>query len=540
MKKIFLILVLSSFAFSKILILEPNKDLSFEDLNFVANGGKIELSQKALENINSGFKVLLDAVVEGKSVYGLSVGVGWNKDKPVFDTKNGAKVISEELLNLSKNFNKISLRAHSLGLGKAFDPKIVRMAMLIRLHSATKGEAGISPQLAQYYLNFLNLNITPVVPSFGSVGEADITLASHIGLAMMGEYKVWYKGKIIPSNEVLKAENLEPLEPVAKDFLSILSNNSLISAYLIKQNENAQKILNQQIKIYALMLEALNGNIAPFSELALSARGFNHLQSSAKDIRACLEGSYLLKIDEKRALQDPLSFRTQVYVIAEVQKALDELKKNLLIAINHSDDNPLILIQAQKMGNEVMNSYFINDHQAIIPTANFEYLPIVSSLESLNINLARLAENITQSLLRLSNPEFTKLPRFLTHPENKGHGFGAIEKPIVTLNEDIKNKSLAQSIKGVDLAGNIEDTATFSNLSALNLNDILKDLRYLQSFELMYATQAIDLRKETNQNISLGKCSNSLYKEYRKVVPFFKQDRIYTIELEKGYDFLSK
>ncbi|XAK45004.1 aromatic amino acid lyase [Campylobacter coli] len=241
MKKLFLFMVLPGFILAKSLILSPNKDLSLEDLAFVAQGGKVELSPLALSNIEAGFKVLLDAVLEGKNIYGLSVGVGWNKDRAVFNIKNGQKTIDEDLIKLSKQFNKISLRAHALGLGEPLDPKIVRMAMLQRLYTATKGQAGISPDLAKRYVEFLNLNITPVVPSFGSVGEADITLAAHIGLAMMGEYKVWYKGKIMNSGEVLKLAKLKPLEPVAKDFLSILSNNTLMNAYLVLELEKLEK-----------------------------------------------------------------------------------------------------------------------------------------------------------------------------------------------------------------------------------------------------------------------------------------------------------
>ncbi|WP_246710464.1 aromatic amino acid lyase [Martelella soudanensis] len=45
------------------------------------------------------------------------------------------------------------------------------------------------------YRQFIELGITPVVPERGSVGEADITLASHIGLAMIGEGDVFVEGR---------------------------------------------------------------------------------------------------------------------------------------------------------------------------------------------------------------------------------------------------------------------------------------------------------------------------------------------------------
>lgn len=537
MKKFIFLFVFYNILFAKTLVLDAHKDLSYKDLFFVAHGGQIELSEQSMLNIEAGYNVLINAVLQGKSVYGLSVGVGWNKDKPVFDINNGTRVLNDELLHLSKRFNRDSLRAHALGYGEYLDPDVVRMAMLIRLKTSLSGEAGISVELAKMYVRFLNLGITPAVPAKGSVGEADITLAAHIGLAMMGEHKVFYQNQILPSLHVLKMLNIKPLEPVAKDFLSILSNNALTNARLVFHIFEAQNLLEQQYSIYILMLEALNGNIAPLSILALDSRGFMHVKQSAMKLNACLEGSYLNQIHPHRALQDPLSFRTQVYALAEVNKALQELKDVVIAAINHSDDNPVVFINAQKTQNEVLDSYFISEKEAIVPTANFEFYPISLNIEVLNLSLARLSENITQSLLRLSNPTFTSLPRFLMHAENKGHGFGAIEKPMLYLNEDIKNLSLPMSTKSAVLAGEIEDVATFSNMSTSNLGHILINLRYLLSFELMYATQAIDLRKE-KEDLALSRCSLEFYNVYRKDVPFFKQDRIYTDELHNGYQIL--
>jgi histidine ammonia-lyase len=49
------------------------------------------------------------------------------------------------------------------------------------------------------------------------VGEADITLMAHIGLAMMGEGEVIYAGRRMPASEALSEAGLEPLVPFAKD-----------------------------------------------------------------------------------------------------------------------------------------------------------------------------------------------------------------------------------------------------------------------------------------------------------------------------------
>ncbi|WP_080686622.1 aromatic amino acid lyase [Mannheimia granulomatis] len=170
----------SSFA----LQLTPDRNLTLEQVEQVARKNEtVNINDQAWKNIEQGYNVILEAALNNIPVYGLTVGVGWNKDKPIFIEKNGTKVVSDELLAVSKKFNKSSLRAHSAGLGDALPIETVRAGMLIRLNTMLNGETGVQREVAEKYLEFLNHGITPVVPSRGTVGEADITLASHIGVS---------------------------------------------------------------------------------------------------------------------------------------------------------------------------------------------------------------------------------------------------------------------------------------------------------------------------------------------------------------------
>lgn len=291
-----LVLIFNFFTYALFALeLSPTKDLTLEEALRVAGGERVIINELALKNINNSFEVIINAAISGKPVYGLNVGVGWNKDKEVFIFKDNKRLINNELLQRSREFNISSLRAHGAGLGESFSSEAVRLSMLLRLNSAVRGYSGISPELATAYLNFLNYKISPIVPSGGSVGEADIALASHIGLAMMGEWMVEFKGQQMPAKRALDLENLPTLNPVAKDFLSIISTNSLVSADLIISLKDAEQILLNQIKIYALMLEGLNGNIAPFSHALSAKNNFKGIQNTAIKINECLKGSYLLK-----------------------------------------------------------------------------------------------------------------------------------------------------------------------------------------------------------------------------------------------------
>lgn len=515
------------------------RNLNLEQITAVAQQQeKVVLNQSAQDNIKAGFNTVMTAALNNKAVYGLTVGVGWNKDRPVFHDINGKRELAPQLVEMSKAFNLSSLQAHASGYGKPMATEVVRAAMLIRLNQMLNGETGVSEAVAQSYVNFLNHGITPYVPSSGSVGEADITLAAHIGLAMIGKGKVYYKGQWQDTSGVLKSLELKPLEPIGKDFLAILSNNALMAAQTVQLLQEAKHFYQNQISIFALMLQGLNGNVAPISHSATNARPFTAMNQVANDLNQQLQGSSLYQYNPQRKLQDPLSFRTNAYSLGLVKQAINELEQELLIQINHSDDNPIVLINGldKQDNSDYMAHYYVDTDRkgVIVPTANFNFLPIAAKITQLNIALAKMAEVITQQTNRISEPEITKLSRFLTTPSNQGHAFGAIQKPYTMASYKIKQLAQPQLFDSVVLAGNIEDTATMSNLSLENSFDILDNLKVIVSYQLLHAAQAVDLRKD----LKLSQASKKFYQSYRKEVPFLTQDQETTSLISTTKSFL--
>ena len=72
----------------------------------------------------------------GREIYGLTVGVGLNKDHKVLSA-NGE--LSDEVKAASRRFNYSTLRSHSVAAGPILDPKLVRLAMAIRLNTLLNG-----------------------------------------------------------------------------------------------------------------------------------------------------------------------------------------------------------------------------------------------------------------------------------------------------------------------------------------------------------------------------------------------------------------
>lgn len=501
------------------------------------DSAKITLTESADKRIAEGFDLVMEAALQGKAVYGLTVGVGWNKDRPVFAMKDGKRVLDDDLLKLSRAFNSTSLRAHGAGVGEPMAVEAVRAGMAIRLNQIATGRTGVQSAVAEMYRQFLEQGITPVVPSRGSVGEADITLASHIGLAMVGEGEVFMKGNRIPAARALTDAGIAPLEPVGKDFLSILSTNALTAGQAALLAHDTAGYLEKEAVVFGLALEGFNGNVAPFLAATNELRPFAENTSGALMVRSALDGSYLWSPAKDRALQDPLSYRTMAYVLGGAEIATGDLTGALEIQINNSDDNPGVVAGASddKASGQV-SQYFIEGEisGAIYPSAGFEMLPVASRVEALNTALVRLSQAITMQTIRFENPDMTHLSRFLAAETNQGHAFGAIQKPLVALLAENQQIGAQAPVGSIAMAGNIEDLDSHAPLSVANLGRILDNLYWMSSIQLLHAAQAVDLRKPGQ----LGAGTKALFEDYRRSVPFVAVDRIYTNDFRTGYRFL--
>ncbi|TRA98466.1 MULTISPECIES: histidine ammonia-lyase [Rhizobium/Agrobacterium group] len=501
------------------------------------NNAKITLTESADKRIAEGFDLVMEAALQGKAVYGLTVGVGWNKDRPVFAMKDGKRVLDDDLLKLSRAFNSTSLRAHGAGVGEPMAIETVRAGMAIRLNQIATGRTGVQSAVAEMYRQFLEQGITPVVPSRGSVGEADITLASHIGLAMVGEGEVFMNGNRIPAARALTDAGITPLEPVGKDFLSILSTNALTAGQAALLARDTAGYLEKEAVVFGLALEGFNGNVAPFLEATNDLRPFAENTSGAQMVRSALGGSYLWSPSKDRALQDPLSYRTMAYVLGGAEIAMRDLTKALEIQINHSDDNPVVVAGASDdKASMQVSQYFIEGEVsgAIYPSAGFEMLPVASRVEALNTALVRLSQAITMQTIRFENPDLTHLSRFLAAETNQGHAFGAIQKPLVALLAENQQIGAQAPVGSIAMAGNIEDLDSHAPLSVANLGRILDNLYWMSSIQLLHAAQAVDLRKPGQ----LGAETKALFEDYRRDVPFVATDRIYSNDFNTGYRFL--
>jgi histidine ammonia-lyase len=531
------------------------KSLTRDQVHKVAvQQSQVAITPEAQKRVEQSYDLVIAAAEKGIPIYGVNFGVGQNKDKPII-----IGPLTPEQRKNSIEFNKNNLRATSAAAGPDAPEVVVRAAMLIRLNTMLVGQTGAQPRVAELYRDFLNHKIHPVLPTRASVGEADITILAHIGLAMMGEGEVIYDGdsrqreRMSAKKAFAKANIGAPLEPFGKDSLAIMSSNAYAAAVAVLTLPDTFYLLAWSSKVFALSLEALNGNISPFLAFVNAVRPYPTQGSVAEDIRKELEGSFLWALweckhkscDDKRALQDPLSFRTASHVLGVAYDALWAFEEALRMQINSSDDNPAVIygIRPEADGPAQVKAYYVEcdpkldpkhcddtPYGAVIPTANFEPLPWVVPLEAFNIALSHVSRAAAARMTRLGAYEFTKLTRFLA-PDDKTLAYSAIQKAYAALDAEIQALSVPVSTNTVPLAGDIEDTATNSVEAASRLRRIVDDLFGIVAIELMHAAQAIDLRLQENPSLKLGVGTRGTFESFRTVVPFLDRDRPLTPDI---------
>lgn len=502
----------------------------------------VRISDQAMCKVRRSHSLLLKAASCGHVIYGLNRGVGQNKDQQIFANDRFQVTQSSE----SASFNLKMLRSHQASIGPEVSEERVRAAMVARLNTMLLGTSGCHPKVVAMYAEFLNCGIHPILQSRGSVGEADITILPSIGLAMAGEGDVRFRGRRLPASEAMAIQGLNPLIPIAKDALAILSSNAYAAGFAALTLADLQVAIDVHKIVYALSLEGLNGNLAPLVAEVQRIRPFTHHNRCAQFILELLEGSYLQDEDPQRALQDPLSFRVAANVLGETERILTVTRNSLGVQLNSSEDNPGVILDASpglSTPRHLRRNYFESESDCgmVVPTANFEPIGWVLSLESLCNSVAHVINMSCQRVLRLGSSKLTSLSRHLRVDE-VDHGLASVEKTCASLRAEAVHLAQPVSLHGMVTSGGVEDISTNSAQVVSHLERLTAILNDVSSLELYVASQAVSLRIRANgkDSVSLGRETGWLYATFREHVPIYECDSAVTQNLIKSRQFVAK
>lgn len=484
---------------SKELILDGH-GLTIKDIYNVAyakNGSlKVKLSDIAKESILKSKEYVQKIVDKGEPVYGINTGFGALSDM---------HIKKEDLSTLQVNL----IRSHCTGVGRPFSREITRAIMLLRANCLASGFSGVTIDAIELILDFLNNDITPVVPEKGSVGASgDLAPLSHIALALIGEGEVVYNDKVVRSDFAIRDINKVPVVLGPKDGLALINGTAVMAALGALAVHRAESLVKLADICAACTLDGVKGTARAYDYKIHGLKPHPGQLASSINLNNILEGSEILTShDDCGKVQDPYSLRCVPQVHGASRQTLAHAKEVLTIELNAVTDNPLI---------------FINEDQ-VISGGNFHGEAIAMAMDYLAIGLAELCNISERRVEKMMNPTFSDLPAFLT--PNSGLNSGLMIAHVTAAALTSENKYLCHpaSVDSVPTSTDKEDHVSMGVTSGRKLHEVLDNLVKCLSIEFLCNTQALDFQKPLKSSAAV----ESVLQHIRKTVPRIEDDRVF-------------
>ena len=471
--------------------------LKLKDVADVArNFFSVSISEELLDGVKKSLTVVERAVSEGKIVYGVTTGFGALSEKII---------PKKDVEKLQRNL----LLSHSAGVGDPLDKETVRALMLLRTNTLARGYSGISPSTLMLLINMLNGQVHPVVPKKGSVGASgDLAPLAHVAATMIGEGKVEYKGKIMPSREGLRLANLDPIKLGPKEGLALINGSQLITAIGALTVYDSENLLKASQIATALSLEALNGRLDAFDPRIHAVRPHNGQIAVAENILRITKGSEILSESAQKRVQDPYSLRCSPQVIGASKDAIDYSRKVIEVEINSATDNPLV---------------FAEDG-VILSGGNFHGQPLAIAMDLLTIALCNIGNICERRIARMTDDKLSGgLPAFLLKKggeEGLSSGFMIAQCTAASLAAENRSLSNPSSVNSIPTSANQEDHVSMGLTAATKAREVLRNVEYIVAIELLCAAQGIETRGIEKSGIG----TSQAYRSVRKAAPSLDQD----------------
>src|SRR5260370_180062 len=222
--------------------------LTIEDVIAVARRAElVQIAAAAVERMNVSRGRVDDALGGAKPVYALNTGVGLLAN---------IRLDESEIEAMQVNL----IRSHCCGVGSPLSVPVVRGMMLIRANVLAKGLSGILPIVGERICDLLNHQITPVIPSRGSVGgRGDLAPLAHMALVLLGEGRAQYQGEVLPGGVCLERAGLKPLVLMGKEGISLLNGTQAMLSMGCLQLRELESLFYAAQTTAALTIEALRG-----------------------------------------------------------------------------------------------------------------------------------------------------------------------------------------------------------------------------------------------------------------------------------------
>lgn len=460
-------------------------------------------------------------------MYAFNTGVGSLKSQ---------RIAPDEI----STFQASLIRSHSAGTGDPMPAECVRAMMVLRANAFASNHSGVRVEILDRLIAMLNLGITPVVASKGSVGASgDLAPLALMSGALMGlpQSRVTFRGEEMPASHACELAGLAPtLDVQAKDATALINGATASLAYAVLAAHDARELLTHATISMAMSLEALRGELSCFEDRVMQARPHRGQRQVAAAIRRLVAGSQRCTEPARQVrlrstpgldgpksgtphapplaprIQDVYSLRCVPQVHGPVLDALDYIDGILATEMNSATDNPLIFPQAEGY--------------AIISGGNFHGQYIAQAMDLLALAVTDLSAICDRRSARLIDPacNFGLPANLIAQRPGINTGFAVAQSMgtgLVLENMGLCNPASATSLPA---KGNTEDHISNSCFAARRTRTVVENAQAIVAVELLLAAQALDLADRDLSAFPVGAGTAAAQSAVRAIVPAMLAD----------------
>ncbi len=485
-----------------------NRNITINDfIDVLYKDKKVTISSESLKRVDQSFDFLKE-FSKDKVIYGINTGFG-----PMAQYK----IENSDQKQLQYNL----IRSHASGAGQPIPSIYIKSALVVLLNNLLQGYSGVHPDAVKQIADFINKEIIPYVPEHGGVGASgDLVQLAHIALNLIGEGDVFCQDKLTACADVLKKNNLKPLQMYIREGLALMNGTSVMTGISIVNVVHARRLLGWLLVSSALINEIVQSFDDHFSvELnrvkqhhgqQIIAEHMRDLTLGSKMIKDRENGFYLKKIDEnkiRKRVQEYYSVRCTPQIMGPVYDAIENAEKLFLNEANSVHDNPVIDVEA----NNVFHG------------GNFHGDYISYESDKLKIGVTKLTMVAERQLNFLMNSKLNKILPPFVNLGKLGFNLGMQGVQFTATSTTAENQTLSfpMYVHSIPNNNDNQDIVSMGTNSALMTKRVIDNAFQVISIELLSLLQAVDYLECENK---LAIKTRKIYQALRNIVPKFIDD----------------
>lgn len=482
--------------------------LTLKDLRrFDSGASPLALSASQRAAMTRTRSIVEKRIAQGLPTYGVNTGFG---------TLSSHLIDASDLTDLQRRL----VLSNAAGTGPLMRVADVRRMILLKVSALARGHSGSRPELAEAFIALLNHDITPCVPSKGSVGASgDLAPLAHMAAALIGMGDVIHGGRIMPAAEALQTQGLRPFVLEAKEGLSLVNGTQASTSLAVHGLFAAEDMLASALVAGALSVEAAFGQDLAFDARLHAARGQPGQIAVARFLRRLLEGSAIRGEARKNGrLQDPYCLRCQPQVMGACADQLRHAATVLSAEINAWTDNPMVDAETGD----------------VLYGGNFHAEPVGLAADGIAVALAEIGAMAERRIAMLTDAQHSRLPAFLVKETGLDSGFMVAQVTAAALASE--NKSLAHpaSVDSIPTTANHEDFVSMATFAARRLADMADNVAGIIAIELLAACQGLEFRRPLRSSSLL----EDVHARVRRLAPAYDEDRFFAPDIAAVKDFV--